>query len=67
MFKECVRFSIALDESTDVKDNAQLLIFFRGITKDYQIVEELIEMRTMIDTIKGNSKNTILMSLFVFK
>lgn len=32
-------FSLALDESTDVSDTAQLLIFIRGIDTDYNTTE----------------------------
>jgi hypothetical protein len=32
-------FSIAIDESTDISDTAQLLIFIRGIDKEFNIYE----------------------------
>jgi len=37
-------FSLALDESTDIDDTAQLLIFIRGISKKIEIREELLSM-----------------------
>lgn len=52
-FEEFEYFSLALDESTDVRDKAQLLIFVRGITKDFHIIEELAELRTIKGTVKG--------------
>ena len=43
-------FSLALDESCDVRDTAQLLIFLRGITTDFKITEELAAMQSMKGT-----------------
>jgi len=34
-------FSLALDESTDITDTAQLLIIIRGIVINFNITEEL--------------------------
>ena len=39
--KDFTYFSLALDESSDARDTAQLLIFLRGITPDFEITEEL--------------------------
>ena len=38
-------FSIALDESTDIQDTAQLLIYLRGIDKNFVITEKLLLWR----------------------
>ncbi|XP_067133813.1 general transcription factor II-I repeat domain-containing protein 2-like [Centruroides vittatus] len=46
-------YAIALDESCDVKDTTQLLIFIRVITEDFQISEELLSIVPMEDTTKG--------------
>ena len=46
-------FSLALDESCDIRDTAQLLIFVRGIT-DFKITEELAAMRSMKGTTTGS-------------
>lgn len=37
-------YSVALDESFDVKDTVQLAIFVRGINSEFIITEELVEL-----------------------
>ncbi|CAK1585602.1 unnamed protein product [Parnassius mnemosyne] len=34
-------FSLALDESTDISSTAELLIFIRGVTQDFEVLEDL--------------------------
>ena len=46
-------FSIALDESTDILDTAQLLIFIRGIDEHFCITEELLSMESLKGTTTG--------------
>lgn len=46
-------FSLALDESCDVRDTAQLLVFVRGLT-DFTITEELAAMRPLKGTTTGS-------------
>ena len=48
-------FSLALDESTDIDDTAQLLIFVRGISENFEITEELMSMESMKDTTTGGN------------
>ncbi|XP_068089524.1 general transcription factor II-I repeat domain-containing protein 2-like [Hyperolius riggenbachi] len=48
-----VMFSIAADESTDVSDTAQLLVFIRGVTPMFEITEELAAMKSMHGTTTG--------------
>jgi len=42
-----------LDESTDVSDTAQLLIFIQRIDTDYNITEELASLESISGTTKG--------------
>ncbi|KAG6926376.1 GTF2I repeat domain containing 2 [Chelydra serpentina] len=46
-------YSLAMDESTDLKDTAQLLIFIRGIDKNFEITEELAGMCSMTGRTTG--------------
>ncbi|XP_065676774.1 general transcription factor II-I repeat domain-containing protein 2-like [Hydra vulgaris] len=48
--KDVDAFSIAVDESTDVKDVAQLSVFIRGCNFKYEITEELLELIPMHGT-----------------
>ena len=38
-------FSLALDESTNASDTAQLAVFIRGIDSEFTITEEKMKMR----------------------
>lgn len=40
--EQCVSISLQLDESTDVSDTAQLLIFIRMLMDDFSVKEELL-------------------------
>ncbi|GFR08065.1 general transcription factor II-I repeat domain-containing protein 2 [Trichonephila clavata] len=46
-------FSLALDESTDVSDTAQVLIYIRGVDKSYEVHEELLDMYSIHGTTTG--------------
>ena len=46
-------FSIALDESTDIQDTAQLLTYLRGIDENFEMTEELLPMESLKDTVTG--------------
>jgi hypothetical protein len=45
--KDFVAYSIAIEESTDVTDVAQLAICIRGVSEDFQLVVELLELVPM--------------------
>ena len=51
--KNFVSWSFAIDESTDVKDVAQLAIFIKGMDKELKETEELLSLQCMKDTTTG--------------
>ncbi|XP_077112974.1 general transcription factor II-I repeat domain-containing protein 2A-like [Ranitomeya variabilis] len=46
-------FSLALDESNDVRDSAQLLIFIRGTNDNFEVIEELAALQSIKGTTTG--------------
>ena len=48
--KSCEAFSLALDESTDISDTAQLVIFIRAVTAGFDNVEEFLDMASLSST-----------------
>lgn len=50
----CTFFSLALDESTDICDVAQLSIFIRGIDDNFNIFEELIGLESLHGKTRGS-------------
>jgi len=51
--KNCVAFSLALDESTDIQDIPQVSIFVRYVTNDKNIKEEFLDLISLNETTKG--------------
>lgn len=51
--QSCLHFSLALDESTDITDVSQLLIFVRCIDEEGTVHEELLRCVSMRGTTKG--------------
>ncbi|CAB3241767.1 unnamed protein product [Arctia plantaginis] len=43
----------AVDESTDISSTAQLLIFIRGVTQDFEVLEELLGMCSLKGQTRG--------------
>ncbi|KAI3356196.1 hypothetical protein L3Q82_017178, partial [Scortum barcoo] len=52
--KSFVAFSVAIDESTDITDVAQLAIFIRGVDETLAVTEEFLELVPMTDTTTVN-------------
>ena len=46
-------YSLALDESTDITDTAQLVVFIRGVTDEFQI-KEFVDLASMKSTTTGD-------------
>lgn len=51
--KNCVAFSLALDESTDIQDTPQLAVFVRYVSLDVAVKEELLNLVALKDTTRG--------------
>ena len=47
-------YSLALDESTDIRSTAQLAIFIRGVDNYFEITEELAAIVPIKDTTRGS-------------
>lgn len=54
VMQDCKYFSLALDESTDVTDVSQLMIFARTIDNGFDVHEELLKLASLHDTTKGS-------------
>ena len=48
--KQFLWYSLALNESTDVQDTAQLLMFIRGMNINFLLTEELLSVESLKDT-----------------
>lgn len=53
VLNDCKYFSLALDESTDVTDVSQLLIYTRAIDSSFEVHEELLKLASLHGTTKG--------------
>ncbi|KAM3844388.1 general transcription factor II-I repeat domain-containing protein 2A-like isoform 1-T2 [Vipera latastei] len=51
--KEFIAYSLAVDESIDVSDTAQLTIFIRGVDSGLCITEELLDVKSLHGTTMG--------------
>uniref|UniRef100_A0A8C5LZB9 General transcription factor II-I repeat domain-containing protein 2-like n=1 Tax=Leptobrachium leishanense TaxID=445787 RepID=A0A8C5LZB9_9ANUR len=48
-------YSLALDESTDINDTAQLAVFLRGINDQFEVTEELLSLIAMHGQTTGSN------------
>ena len=46
-------YSLALDETTDISDTAPLAVFIRGVTNDFEIKEEFLDLASIKSTRTG--------------
>lgn len=51
--KEDSLFALAVDESTDISDSAQLLIFIRSLSPTFELCEDLLSMETLVTQTRG--------------
>ena len=51
--KEASLFSLAVDESTDIKDSAQLLVFIRSLSPRFDLCEDLLSMEILSSRTRG--------------
>lgn len=54
LVNSCTFFSLALDESTDICDVAQLSIFIRGIDDNFSVFEELLGLESLHGKTRGS-------------
>ena len=53
--ENCVYFSLALDESTDISDTSELLIFIRTVDVNFTVQEELVKVCSLNEGTKGSN------------
>lgn len=53
IINNCCYFSVALDDSTDISDTSQMLIFIRTVNENYSYSEELLKLQSLYGTTKG--------------
>jgi len=51
--KDCMFFSICLDESTNTTDVSQLLVFIRAVHEDFSVKKEMLSLYSLRGTTKG--------------
>jgi hypothetical protein len=49
--KNCIAFSLVLDESTDITDLPQLAVFISFVSPDFVVKEELLDLVALQESI----------------
>jgi len=52
--QNCKYFSLAVDASTNISDTAQLAVFIRSVSDDFELIEELLGLESIHETTKGS-------------
>ena len=52
-FTKCECFSLQLDESTDIRDAAQIVVFIRMVFNDWTVKEEVFSVITLKERTRG--------------
>jgi hypothetical protein len=63
IMKNCKYFSLALDESTDISDVSQLLVFTCTVGEDFVVHEELVKMQPLSGHTRGSDIHAVLESV----
>ena len=60
--ENCMYFSLALDQSTDISDTSELLIFIRTVDKNFTVQEELVKVCSLNEDTTGSNNYAALES-----
>ena len=58
-FTKCECFSLQLDESTDIRDAAQIVVFIRMVFNDWTVKEEVFGVMTLKERTRGTDIYTL--------
>jgi len=48
-------YNLAIDESVDISNTAQLVVFVRRVAEDFEVDEKLLDMASMKSTTTGEN------------
>ena len=61
--ENCMYFSLALDETTDISDTSELLVFIRTVDKNFTVQEELVKVCSLNKETTGSNNYAALESV----